>query len=37
MAREGAAGYGFSVHRGYDRLGPAEVLDAEVSGALKGL
>lgn len=37
MTKEGAAGYGFSVHHGYDCLGPAEVLSAEVTGALKGL
>lgn len=44
MTEEGAAGYGFSVHQdgrsvdqGCDRLGPAEVFDAEATGALKGL
>jgi ribonuclease HI len=41
---EGAAGYGFVVHqdgqqiaRGCGRLGPAEVFDAEATGALEGL
>ncbi|KAL9561824.1 hypothetical protein ACKAV7_014086 [Fusarium commune] len=44
LSSEGAASYGFAIHQkdlsicdGSGRLGPAEVFDAEVTGALKGL
>ncbi|KFA50736.1 hypothetical protein S40293_10100 [Stachybotrys chartarum IBT 40293] len=44
LTEEGAAGYGYTIHqdgqsvsRGCGRLGPAEVFDAEATGALEGL
>jgi ribonuclease HI len=44
LSPEGAAGYGYTVHQtgqsisnGSGRLGPAEVFDAEATGALEGL
>jgi ribonuclease HI len=44
LSAEGQAGYGFSIHQnnrsvfsGSGRLGPAEVFDAESTGALEGL
>ncbi|EXU94617.1 reverse transcriptase domain protein [Metarhizium robertsii] len=44
LSEKGAAGYGFTIHQngrslrqGAGRLGPAEVFDAEVRGALDGL
>ncbi|KAI7767315.1 hypothetical protein LZL87_013936 [Fusarium oxysporum] len=44
LSSEGAASYGFAIYQkdlsicdGLGRLGPAEVFDAEVTGALKGL
>jgi len=44
LSSDGAAGYGFTVHQnglpvldGSGRLGPAEVFDAEATGALEGL
>ncbi|KAJ3498163.1 hypothetical protein NLG97_g1340 [Lecanicillium saksenae] len=44
LSESGSAGYGYSVHRqncsiarGSGRLGPAEVFDAEATGALEGL
>lgn len=44
LSQEGAAGYGYAIQvdeltvlSGNDRLGPAEVFDAEAKGALEGL
>ncbi|KAG6990204.1 hypothetical protein BFJ63_vAg18125 [Fusarium oxysporum f. sp. narcissi] len=44
LSSEGAASYGFTIHQnnipisdGSGRLGPAEVFDAEATGALEGL
>jgi ribonuclease HI len=44
LSSDGAAGYGYAVHQhdrticsGSGRLGPAEVFDAEATGALEGL
>ena len=44
MSPEGVASYGFTIHQnnlptfdGSGRLGPAEVFDAEATGALEGL
>jgi len=44
LSSEGAASYGFAIHQkdlsicdGSGRLGPAEVFDAEATGALEGL
>ena len=44
LSSEGAASYGFAIHQndlsicdGSGRLGPAEVFDAEATGALDGL
>ncbi|KAF5262424.1 hypothetical protein FOXYS1_6847 [Fusarium oxysporum] len=44
LSSEGAASYGFTIHQnniptfdGSGRLGPAEVIDAEATGALEGL
>ncbi|RKL05212.1 hypothetical protein BFJ68_g10702 [Fusarium oxysporum] len=44
LSSEGVASYGFTIHQnnvlifdGSGRLGPAEVFDAEATGALEGL